>query len=98
MQLPLIRRRIEGAAVKTTLDYTQTEGDEVEDLTMLLKDVLKEYPDVKGVSVGAILSNYQRVRVETVCRRLNLVPLSFLWQRNQVGTTFDLIDATKLNL
>lgn len=24
-------------------------------------------PDVQGVSVGAILSNYQRVRVEHVC-------------------------------
>ena len=26
-----------------------------------------EHPDVQGVSVGAILSNYQRVRVEHVC-------------------------------
>lgn len=28
--------------------------------------VQEHHPDVKGVSVGAILSNYQRVRVEHV--------------------------------
>ncbi|KFP89511.1 Diphthine--ammonia ligase, partial [Apaloderma vittatum] len=38
---------------------------------------------VEGVSVGAILSDYQRVRVEDVCRRLNLQPLAYLWRRNQ---------------
>ncbi|NXB49660.1 DPH6 ligase, partial [Leucopsar rothschildi] len=38
---------------------------------------------VEGVSVGAILSDYQRVRVEDVCRRLNLQPLAYLWHYNQ---------------
>lgn len=33
--------------------------------------------------VGAILSNYQRVRVEAVCERLGLKTLAFLWQRDQ---------------
>ena len=38
----------------------------------------------EAVSVGAILSDYQRVRVEGVCARLNLVSLAFLWRRDQV--------------
>ncbi|XP_071283097.1 diphthine--ammonia ligase isoform X5 [Agelaius tricolor] len=38
---------------------------------------------VEGVSVGAIFSDYQRVRVEDVCRRLNLQPLAYLWHWNQ---------------
>nr|XP_051678522.1 diphthine--ammonia ligase isoform X8 [Oryctolagus cuniculus] len=42
-----------------------------------------EKEEVEGVSVGAILSDYQRVRVENVCKRLNLQPLAYLWQRNQ---------------
>nr|XP_008267465.1 diphthine--ammonia ligase isoform X6 [Oryctolagus cuniculus]XP_051678520.1 diphthine--ammonia ligase isoform X6 [Oryctolagus cuniculus] len=43
----------------------------------------EEKEEVEGVSVGAILSDYQRVRVENVCKRLNLQPLAYLWQRNQ---------------
>ncbi|XP_053376915.1 uncharacterized protein LOC128547770 isoform X2 [Mercenaria mercenaria] len=38
---------------------------------------------IEAVSVGAILSNYQRVRVENVCQRLSLVPLAYLWRRDQ---------------
>ncbi|PWN45965.1 hypothetical protein IE81DRAFT_319817 [Ceraceosorus guamensis] len=64
---------------------TAEEQDETEDLYQLLLNVKQGYPDVEGVSVGAILSNYQRVRVEHVCLRadLKLLPLAFLWQRHQ---------------
>ncbi|KAK2096319.1 diphthine--ammonia ligase [Saguinus oedipus] len=60
----------------------QTVGDEVEDLYELLK-LVKEKEEVEGISVGAIFSDYQHVRVENVCKRLNLQPLAYLWQRNQ---------------
>jgi len=63
-------------------DYLPTEGDEVEDLYRLLERVVREM-GVKGVAVGAILSDYQRVRVESVCLRLGLTPLAYLWQRDQ---------------
>ncbi|ETN76517.1 hypothetical protein NECAME_03449 [Necator americanus] len=39
--------------------------------------------EISGVSVGAILSSYQKLRVEDVCRRLNLTPLCYLWERDQ---------------
>lgn len=45
--------------------YEPTENDEVEDLFMLLQEV-KDNIDIEAVSVGAILSDYQRVRVENV--------------------------------
>lgn len=67
------------------------------------------YPDVQGVSVGAILSSYQRVRVEHVsvtsnfstksflipfrCRRLGLTVLAYLWQRKQDELLQEMIDA-----
>jgi diphthine-ammonia ligase len=38
------------------------------------------HPEVNAVSTGAILSDYQRTRVESVAIRLGLVPLSYLWQ------------------
>ncbi|GCC28140.1 hypothetical protein chiPu_0006567 [Chiloscyllium punctatum] len=80
--LPLYRHTIQGSSLAIGRNYNKCEGDEVEDLYHLLKTV-KEKEEVEGVSVGAILSDYQRVRVENVCRRLNLQPLAYLWRRNQ---------------
>ncbi|XP_060118097.1 diphthine--ammonia ligase isoform X2 [Heteronotia binoei] len=82
MGLPLYRRTIKGTSVDTGKTYTRHEGDEVEDLYHLLK-LVKDKEDVKCVSVGAILSDYQRVRVEDVCKRLKLQPLAYLWRQNQ---------------
>jgi uncharacterized protein (TIGR00290 family) len=80
---PLIRRAISGSANQQGMAYAKTAGDEVEDLFELLKDVKKRFPEVEGVSSGAIFSNYQRVRVENVCTRLGLTSLAFLWRRRQ---------------
>ncbi|NWJ07108.1 DPH6 ligase, partial [Crypturellus undulatus] len=82
MDLPLYRCYIKGTSVNTGRVYTTCEEDEVEDLYRLLK-LVKDKEVVEGVSVGAILSDYQRIRVEDVCRRLNLQPLAYLWRRNQ---------------
>ncbi|KAG9336693.1 hypothetical protein JZ751_003041, partial [Albula glossodonta] len=49
----------------------------------LSKLSFKEKEGVEAVSVGAILSDYQRVRVENVCMRLQLQPLAYLWRRDQ---------------
>lgn len=51
----------------------------------------EHHPDVRGVAVGAILSTYQRVRVEHVCRRFSLTPLAYLWQRNQVALLSEML-------
>lgn len=67
--------------------------DETEDLYLLLRKVQKAHPDVEGVSVGAILSTYQRVRVENVCKRLNLSSLSFLWERSQSELLDEIINS-----
>lgn len=92
MEVPLFRRTIEGNSKKTDRDYDLTEGDEVEDLYNLLK-LVKEEVEVNAVSVGAILSDYQRVRVENVCGRLGLTVLAYLWRRDQQGLLAEMIDA-----
>ncbi|XP_057872769.2 diphthine--ammonia ligase isoform X3 [Cryptomeria japonica] len=83
MGLPLFRRRIRGTPRYKELKYIGTEGDEVEDLLILLSEVKRQIPDIGGVSSGAIASNYQRSRVENVCSRLGLVSLAFLWKQEQ---------------
>ncbi|KAL5008877.1 hypothetical protein ScPMuIL_014458 [Solemya velum] len=91
MDLPLYRRTIKGSSKSIGHSYEPTENDEVEDLYMLLKEV-KEKQNVEAVSVGAILSDYQRVRVENVCGRLGLTALSYLWRREQEELLREMID------
>ncbi|XP_074853026.1 diphthine--ammonia ligase isoform X2 [Carettochelys insculpta] len=92
MDLPLYRHTIKGTSVDIGRVYTQCEGDEVEDLYQLLK-LVKDKEGVEGVSVGAILSDYQRVRVEDVCKRLNLQSLAYLWRRNQEALLKEMISS-----
>ena len=54
--------------------------DETESMTGILRAVLAEHPEANAVCAGAILSTYQRVRVESVATRLGLTPLAFLWK------------------
>ncbi|ORX63156.1 hypothetical protein DM01DRAFT_1298162 [Hesseltinella vesiculosa] len=93
MDLPLYRRDIIGAPLQMEAVYDTTENDETEDLYQLLKEIKEKHPDAKGVSVGAILSNYQRVRVEHVCERLGLESLAYLWERNQKELLAEMADA-----
>ncbi|XP_034221814.1 diphthine--ammonia ligase isoform X2 [Prunus dulcis] len=65
------------------LSYRMTLGDEVEDMFFLLNEVKRQIPSVTGVSSGAIASDYQRLRVESVCSRLGLVSLAYLWKQDQ---------------
>ncbi|XP_050381421.1 diphthine--ammonia ligase isoform X2 [Argentina anserina] len=65
------------------LSYRTTPGDEVEDMFLLLNEVKRQIPSVTAVSSGAIASDYQRLRVESVCSRLGLVSLAYLWKQDQ---------------
>ncbi|KAK8203016.1 hypothetical protein IWZ01DRAFT_118933 [Phyllosticta capitalensis] len=85
LKLPLYRQAIQGGAVVTDREYAphaenSSKEDETESLVPLLKKVLQEHPEANAVSTGAILSTYQRTRVESVCVRLGLASLGYLWQ------------------
>ncbi|XP_061174693.1 uncharacterized protein LOC133183801 isoform X2 [Saccostrea echinata] len=90
--LPLYRHTIHGSSKSIGRDYMVTENDEVEDLFNLLKNV-KEECGIEAVSVGAILSDYQRVRVENVCQRLGLTSLAYLWRRDQEELLKEMIES-----
>jgi diphthamide synthase (EF-2-diphthine--ammonia ligase) len=90
MELPLVRRVIQGSPIQQRLEYgdrlslSAVGGDETEDLYELLLSVKvcrsrlvagdeltyrflqSQFPEIDAVSVGAILSDYQRLRVEQV--------------------------------
>jgi uncharacterized protein (TIGR00290 family) len=90
--LPLYRQPIVGGAVRHERDYdyaavkepTPTPGssspDETESMLSLLQAVMARHPEANAVCAGAILSTYQRTRVESIALRLGLVPLAYLWK------------------
>jgi diphthine-ammonia ligase len=99
MELPLYRANITGQVINTDLEYDpKDESDEVEDLYRILKRVKEELEaklgcPVEGVSSGAILSTYQKNRVENICARLGMQSLAYLWARNQGELLQDMIDS-----
>ena len=55
-------------------------ADETESLLPLLRRAMRAHPDATALCAGAVLSTYQRTRVESVAARLGLTPLAPLWQ------------------
>lgn len=101
---PLIRRQIRGKSLHQSLDYnaaqSSDEYDEVEDLYMLLTEVKQRFPDVAGVSCGAIVSTFQRLRLESVCRRndIGMTPLCYLWNYDRVSLLNEIVNNESLNM
>lgn len=96
MELPLYRYPIKGKPRNTNYSYTTPEhenmDDEVEDLYELLKMVLERHPSIRAVASGAIMSSYQKNRIENICFRMGLESLAFLWQRDQDILLKEMID------
>jgi diphthine-ammonia ligase len=82
LDVPLIFYIRKGKSLNTSLVYQETTAlDEVEDLYHALRLTKERFTGIEAVASGAILSTYQRVRVENVCSRLDLTSLAYLWRR-----------------
>ncbi|MBS7608473.1 TIGR00289 family protein [Candidatus Bathyarchaeota archaeon] len=60
---------------------------EVEDLRRIIAKL-----DVEGLVCGAIASNYQKMRIEQICRQLNLECIMPLWQQNPYEILVEILD------
>jgi ABC transporter with metal-binding/Fe-S-binding domain ATP-binding protein len=80
LQLPLIVGTTSGEKEK-----------ELEDLKEILKD-LKEQEDVEGVVSGAIASQYQKDRVDSICAELGLESIAPLWQQDQFSLIKEMLE------
>ncbi|KAJ0160859.1 Diphthine--ammonia ligase [Colletotrichum tanaceti] len=91
--LPLYRQPIYGGAKYDGRDYdsqaasarngdasSNLDADETESMVPLLRAIMADYPEANALCAGAILSTYQRTRVESVALRLGLTPLAYLWK------------------
>jgi predicted ATP pyrophosphatase (TIGR00289 family) len=60
---------------------------ELEDLKRLLRKL-----DVKGVVSGAVFSEYQKTRIERICKELQLASITPLWHEDPLKLLQDLVD------
>lgn len=83
LKVPFLYYERQGKSVNTSLVYDEaTLNDEVEDLYQAIVKARGEFPThFDALSSGAILSTYQRTRIENVCSRLQLTSLSYLWRK-----------------
>jgi diphthine-ammonia ligase len=68
-------------------DTSGIKEKELDDLKALLGTL-----DVEGVVSGAVLSQYQRSRIDGVCEELALVSIAPLWQQNSLELLTEIIE------
>ena len=56
--------------------------EELKDLEKAIKLAIKKYK-IQGIVSGAIKSNYQKERVDNICKELNISSIAPLWQINE---------------
>ena len=78
-QLPLFIQQSDNVSTCSKMEYVPSAEDEVEDLFKLVEKARSEV-EIDAVCCGALLSDYQRIRVESVCDRLGILNLAPLWQ------------------
>jgi predicted ATP pyrophosphatase (TIGR00289 family) len=61
--------------------------EEVGDLKRLIKKL-----DVEGIVSGAIASNYQKTRIEGICKELGIECIVPLWKRNPLDVLEEILD------
>jgi predicted ATP pyrophosphatase (TIGR00289 family) len=77
-------------AVEIPLAKAETSGikeEEVEDLKRLIERL-----DVEGIVSGAIASNYQKTRIEKICKQLKLDCITPLWNKNPIEILKEILD------
>lgn len=91
---PSIERTKQQAEVmKIPLIIQKTKGEKEKELKDLRKAIklAKEKYGIKGIVSGALASNYQKSRIEKICKKLKLKSLTPLWNKNEIEYLKELI-------
>ncbi len=73
--------KLQAKSIGLPIIFKETKGEkeiELEDLKLALKEAIKKYK-IDGIVCGALYSNYQKERLEKICKELNLKLYSPLW-------------------
>lgn len=86
--------KLQAKAMNIPLIQVKTKGEkekELKELEYAFKTAKKEY-GIKGVITGALYSNYQKTRVENICKKLKIECFSPLWHIDQEKLMRELLE------
>ncbi len=92
---PSISRTKEQAKVmELPLIIQKTKGEKEEELKDLEKTIklAKDKYNINAVVSGALASNYQRLRIENICKKLNLKSITPLWHKDEIEYLNELVN------
>lgn len=77
--------KLQAKAIEIPLIFLETEGEKEEELVDLKEaiEIAKEKYMIDGIVSGAIKSNYQKERIENICKELKLKSITPLWHINE---------------
>ena len=77
--------KLQAKSMKVPLIFKKTLGvkeEELKDLENAVKQAIKKYK-IKGLVSGAIESNYQKERIDNICKKLGIKSITPLWHINK---------------
>nr|MDO8100627.1 TIGR00289 family protein [Candidatus Njordarchaeota archaeon] len=89
--IELTRLQAESMEIKQLV--RETWGDKEKELSDLGSALHEIRNEIDGVATGAIASNYQRSRVDRVCRELGLIHFAPLWGKDEEKVLIDEVNA-----
>jgi len=80
--MKLVKYQAEAMGLPILTQKTEAKKeDELKDLEIILKKAIKKYR-IEALISGALASNYQKSRIEELCKKLNLKSIAPLWHIN----------------
>jgi ABC transporter with metal-binding/Fe-S-binding domain ATP-binding protein len=87
--IELTKLQAEALGIKQIIGKTKGEKEkELEDLKRVLEKIKTK---IDGIVSGAIASNYQKSRIDKICKELNLKNISPLWQKDPLNLLKEMI-------
>ncbi len=91
--IELVKKQAEAMNIPIIIQKTKGEKEkELVDLEKAIKSAVKKY-NINAIVSGALTSDYQRLRIENICKKLNLKSITPLWHKDEISYLKELVNA-----
>lgn len=90
----IVLTKLQAKAISLPILQWKTEGikeEELRDLESAIEYAKKNFK-IDGIATGAIASNYQKDRIEKICKKLGLFSINPLWQKPQEKILHEILE------
>ncbi len=96
--IDLVKLQAKSAGIPLIFKTTKGEKErELEDLKVAIKEAKQKYK-IQGIVSGALASNYQKQRIDKICKELSLKSITPLWHKDQEKYMYNLIKKFKVKI